>query len=118
LLNLLRYFHSVPGRLRIKTDLLRRAATADAAQADIASLPGVNAATVNPTTGSLVITYDPTRLRTEAVWAKLCGLGLVSETPPSVGEGSLEQFSEVLSRQVMINLGAEIISRAVIALVV
>jgi hypothetical protein len=98
--------------------LLRRAATADAAQADIASLPGVNAATVNPTTGSLVITYDPTRLRVEAVWAQLRGLGLVSETPPSVGERSIEQFAEVLSRQVIINLGAEIISRAVIALLV
>jgi hypothetical protein len=40
------------------------------------------------------------------------------ETPPSVREGGIEQFAEVLSRQVMINLGAEFISRAVIALVV
>jgi hypothetical protein len=55
---------------------------------------------------------------TEAVWAKLRGLGLVSETPPSVAEGSIEQFAQVLSRQLMINLGAEIVSRAVIALVV
>jgi hypothetical protein len=85
----LRSLHSVPGRLRIKTDLLCRTSTANAAQAGIASLGGVNTATINVVTGSLLITYDPMRLRADVVWTKLRELGVVSGTMPASDEGSV-----------------------------
>ena len=115
-LDLLRSLHSVPGRLRIKADVLRRTSTANAAQAGIASLGGVNSATVNVVTGSLLITYDPMRLRANVVWTKLRELGVVSGSMPAPEKGSVGQLAEGLSRQMMINIGAEILSRAVLAL--
>jgi hypothetical protein len=117
-LYLLRSLHSVPGRLRIKTDLLRRTSTANAAQAAIVSLEGVNSASVNVVTGSLLITYDPMRLQDDTVWTKLRQLEVVAGTMPASDEGSVGQPTEGLSRQMMINIGAEILSRALLALLV
>ena len=115
---LLRSLHSVPGRLRIKTDSLRRSSTARAAQSGIVSLLEVSSATVNPVTGSLLIIYDPTRLRADAIWMKLRELGVVSGSMPAPGTGTGGRFTDGLAHQIILNIGAEMFSRAVLALLV
>jgi hypothetical protein len=62
------YLHEVPGRLRIKTpDLKRNPKKARILQRRLNSLAGVESASVNSVTGSLLVHYDPEIVRSEAI---------------------------------------------------
>lgn len=66
------YCHQVPGRLRVKSPRLKGNPEAgDALQVLLQGLPGLRETTVNPLTGSLVVTFDPTRLRGEQILERL-----------------------------------------------
>ena len=115
---MLRSFHSVPGRLRIKTDLLRRSSAADAVRAEVVSLAGVSRATVNTVTGSLLVTYDPKCLQPEVVWMRLREIRVVPGMMPTSDEDSIRQLAHSFLRQMIMNIGAEMLSRAILALLV
>lgn len=115
---LLRSLHSVPGRLRIKTDVLRRSSAADAVRAEVIAIAGVSRATVNTVTGSLLVTYDPKCLQPEVVWTRLVKAGVVSGMMPTSDEDCIKQPVDSLLHHVMMNIGAEMLSRAILALLV
>jgi len=53
------YIHDIPGRLRVKSPLLkRREHAALAVQRLLTPIDGITLTTVNPVTGSLVVHYD------------------------------------------------------------
>jgi len=53
------YIHQIPGRLRIKSPLLKRSQHGRGAEILLARIEGITAVTVNPLTGSMVIEYAP-----------------------------------------------------------
>ncbi len=53
------YMHNIPGRLRVKSPLLKRNdAAADKLKMALSSIQGIAAVDFNPTTGSLLINYN------------------------------------------------------------
>ena len=76
------YVHATPGRLRIKTAALRSPAVARNMRADILAVADVASVTMNPSTGSCTILYDPQRLGSGSLWAALCRRGLVAGREP------------------------------------
>jgi Heavy metal associated domain 2 len=64
--------HFVPGRLRVHVPaILRDRRAAEAVCAAALSIDGVIAATANPVTGSLVLSYDREFLPIDKLWLKL-----------------------------------------------
>src|SRR5581483_3559958 len=62
------YIHEIPGRVRIRTEAIKRndyAATA--VQNLLQAIPGVLSAAANPLTGSIIVTYHATRLNSAAI---------------------------------------------------
>jgi Heavy metal associated domain 2 len=54
------FCHTVPGRLRVKLPGLKGSPRqAERLEATVRQLPGVSEATANPTTGSLLVLFDP-----------------------------------------------------------
>ncbi len=73
------YLHHIPGRLRIRSALVKRnEARAAAATAWLRSLPGVRSARANVLTGSLTVEYDPSQTQVEAILSSLRQAGWIS----------------------------------------
>ncbi len=54
------YIHNVPGRLRIKTPLVKRnRAVADEIRKTLSTVSGIATVDINLTTGSILINYNP-----------------------------------------------------------
>jgi copper chaperone CopZ len=53
------YIHQIPGRLRIKSPILKNEKYHPEVRELLSTLRGVEAAELNPTTGSVTIFYDP-----------------------------------------------------------
>lgn len=52
--------HHLPGRLRLRSAVIKQnAAAAENLRATLAEIAGVRSVTVNPDTGSVLLTYDP-----------------------------------------------------------
>src|SRR5262245_41993409 len=61
-------FHVTPGRVRVRSLGMRRdAARARRAELDLAGLPGITLARVNPTTGSILLHFDTGQWTTDAL---------------------------------------------------
>jgi len=75
------YIHAVPGRLRLKMPLLK-GDTLLAAEVQTAAkqVAGVESATVNPLTGSLIINYTPEETDSRAIIDGLVSLGYLDVT--------------------------------------
>ena len=75
------YIHHVPGRLRIKTALLKRNdAQASAVRALLGTIPGVTTAEVSTITGSIVINYDRDTASSTAILDTLREHGYISNS--------------------------------------
>lgn len=75
------YVHHVPGRLRFKADALKRdAARLDAVCGGLAALAGVRSVSTNAVTGSVIVGYDPDKLKPADLCAALQRRGLT--VPP------------------------------------
>jgi copper chaperone CopZ len=61
------YIHHVPGRLRIKSPLLKDSQNQDGAKALLDRLPGILSAEFNPTTGSVVVLFDSQRVQANRI---------------------------------------------------
>jgi hypothetical protein len=56
------YIHQIPGRLRIKSPVLRNGKYHPGVRELLSSLKGIEAAELNPTTGSVTIYYHPAQI--------------------------------------------------------
>ena len=62
------YIHQIPGRIRVRTEAIRKNdCAALAIQGLLQAIPGVLSAAANPLTGSITATYDATRLTSTAI---------------------------------------------------
>ena len=61
------YIHQIPGRLRIKTPLLKRGQNDREVRMLLGPIEGINSVTVNPVTGSIVIEYAPLEVGAEEI---------------------------------------------------
>ena len=70
------YMHHVPGRLRIRTPLVKNNKNA-AAEVErlLLTTPGVDDVTINLTTGSCLVKYDPSKARRDDIISLLSGKG-------------------------------------------
>jgi hypothetical protein len=98
------YVHSVPGRLRIQSTVLRRNAAKGAAAVALArAISGVESAEVNLATGSLVIYHDPQAVSADSLLREL-------------GDRSCIMSVNRLARRRRVNPGTSVVSVLVHAL--
>lgn len=70
------YLHDVPGRLRIKTPLLKRnEQAAYAVRKALGTIQGVATVDINTITGSLLVNYNPKAVRSGEIVAELTRRG-------------------------------------------
>lgn len=62
------YYHSVPGRVRVKSPQIKRNPEAGALLKErLSALDGVREVSVTPLTGSVLVAHDPSRLSTRDI---------------------------------------------------
>lgn len=62
------YYHDVPGRMRVKSPILKQnPALAQAFQEELSQLWGVTEVTVNHVTGSVIVWYDPDTIQADVI---------------------------------------------------
>lgn len=70
------YIHDIPGRLRIRSPLVKHNNHAEKEIIDLLrSLSGIASIAVNPATGSFLIRYDPSRVSRHDIVAMLTKYG-------------------------------------------
>ena len=93
------YLHNVPGRLRIKSPLLRRNNEAgDEVKKALSSIQGVAAVDFNPMTGSLLINYNFKTTKHEDIIGLLERKGYFDRTRVTTNEGYLHSAAEKTGR--------------------
>ncbi len=88
-------FHHVPGRLRVRLAALK--ANRQAAiplQAEVLALGGVQSASINSATGSLIVHYDQNRFALEALWATLRRLDYVEQLRETLDPASPQNLAD------------------------
>ncbi|HZQ53971.1 MAG TPA: cation transporter [Bryobacteraceae bacterium] len=76
------YIHETPGRVRIRTEAIKKNdCAATAVPGLLQSVPGVLSAAANPLTGSITVTYDATRLHSAAILELLRAQGYIGMEP-------------------------------------
>ena len=81
------YMHNVPGRLRIKSPLLKRnAAAADELKKALSTIQGIAAVDFNLTTGSLLINYNHRTAKPEDIIGLLERKGYFDRTKATTNE--------------------------------
>lgn len=95
------YFHAIDGRLRIKVPEVKNSpAKATQVEIRLRSLPVVTRVHANPTTGNVLVLYDPQRMTQDQVLDALRSLGCFRQayeptetngtvSPPLVGQVAL-----------------------------
>lgn len=93
------YVHHVPGRMRVKTPILKRNdMRARAVQELVTAQSGVNTVDVNTITGSLVIHYDPKRTTSAALFDLLKQEGCAGATDLIAATGVISRGNALSSR--------------------
>jgi hypothetical protein len=115
------YFHHVPGRLRVRSSLVKgNERQASSAKAWLHSLPGVLSAEANTLTGSLTLRYDTSLTHGDTLLAALKQAGYVS-TPLEGRSGpvfnSPSAFQTDLATKVAKTLAVYAVEQAVTALI-
>jgi copper chaperone CopZ len=105
------YFHALNGRLRIKVAELKGLPTkALEVEGQLRKIEGINHVRANPTTGNVLVLYDPAKIAQYEVLGALQHLGYLQEngaiqTPargrPRGYEGLGEAMAETLVRTTM-----------------
>lgn len=85
------YVHEVPGRLRVKTPIAKGdALKAQKVEDLVISIPGVHSASVNPTTGSIVLNYDCTAVSSRQILDILTRNGIFNPSKVLTGDQYLQ----------------------------
>jgi uncharacterized lipoprotein YmbA len=109
--------HHVPGRLRLRSAALKgNASASEQARHQLAQIRGVTATRANPTTGSVLLEYDPSVLSEGRVIDLLAAQGYVlraTEVEPEAGSGWADRMASAV-RDWVINALAERLALAVI----
>jgi copper chaperone CopZ len=75
------YIHSVPGRLRIKTSIVKRnPSMAKHVEKFMSQLRGVKSVYSNPTTGSVLVRYDSKTINSNTILDTFKTFGLINKT--------------------------------------
>lgn len=76
------YLHALEGRLRIKIESVKGCPEmADDVETLLAAIDGIDGATANPSTGNVLVHYNPARLTQDEILELLRDTGLVRERP-------------------------------------
>jgi hypothetical protein len=95
------YVHSLEGRLRIKIPRIKGAAgLAQEVERRLRQSPGLEYVSANPTTGSVLILYDPGLTTQEDILSSLERLGYLSQ-PPSTRPGVVEKLTATVAASLM-----------------
>ena len=109
--------HQIPGRLRLRSAALKgNASASEEARRQLAQIRGVTATSANPTTGSVLLEYDPSVLSEGRVIDLLAAQGYAlraTEVEPEAGSGSADRTASAVMDWV-INALAERLALAVI----
>ena len=97
--NMSYYIHNVPGRLRIKSPLLRRnSAGADEVRKALSTIQGIATVDFKMTTGSLVVYYDRRATSPEDIIGLLERKGYFDRTKATTDEGYIHTAAEKTGR--------------------
>jgi copper chaperone CopZ len=117
------YIHHVPGRLRVKTPVLKRnEQRAAAVKALLREFDGIDAVDVNTVTGSILVGYDKTRTDSNTILAALKAQGytehdaLVSQHRPT-SHGTPSKLVQSVGKTVFGILVEKAVERSAVALV-
>lgn len=93
------YMHSVPGRLRIKSPLLKRNSPAvDELKKSLSTVQGIATIDFNPTTGSLLINYNHRISKPEDIIGLLERKGYFDRTKATTNERYIHAAAEKTGR--------------------
>lgn len=114
------YVHHLPGRLRVKSQTLRRNEH-EAAQVReyLDGLHGVTSAEVNTVTGSLLIKYDASLVGAQTLLNSLRGQGIIKSHPPLQSEINVGRpdLGQKISDTVVNKLVETMVERSAAALI-
>lgn len=115
------YIHHVPGRLRVKTPVLKGAtATARRVEAVILREPGVLSAETNAITGSIVIRYELRTTSPRTLLRTLHEQGMISESAldeQAVTRTGVSQSGNPIADALVEKLIGAVIERSAVALI-
>jgi hypothetical protein len=93
------YLHNVPGRLRVKSPLLRRNnAAGDEVRKALSTIQGVATVDFNPTIGSLLINYNHKTTKHEDIIGLLERKGYFDRRKAESNEGYIQTAAEKTGR--------------------
>jgi copper chaperone CopZ len=93
------YMHNVPGRLRVKSPLLKRnSAAADELKKALSTIQGIAAVDFNPTTGSLLINYNYRTANPDDIIGLLERKGYFDRTMATTNERYIHAAAEKTGR--------------------
>jgi len=88
------YLHHVPGRIRIKSPIVKgKKRVAEEVLSLLKSIAGVGTVDVNITTGSLLISYDPQRVRREDIVYALHGSGYFDPSRAKTNDQCIQNYA-------------------------
>jgi cation transport ATPase len=93
------YMHNIPGRLRLKSPLLKRnTAAADELKKTLSTMQGIAAVDFNPTTGSLLINYNHRTTRPHDIVRLLERKGYFDSTKATTNEQYIHTAAQKTGR--------------------
>jgi len=109
--------HHLPGRLRLRSAALKRDACAiEHQRLQLAQISGITAVEANPSTGSLLLMYDPAAVPPADVVEVLASCGIIAREVADTSEtGRSEELITALKRS-MIEVLAERLMLAIIGI--
>ena len=114
------YVHHVPGRLRVRSAILKRNPYAAAMVAsDLGSHKGVRSAEASPRTGSITVVYDPDIAQLATIKAYLRDAGHLRDTGHLSGQGAAVMPARTLTLSgEAIRASGEVVAKTVFGVVV
>lgn len=106
--------HVTPRRVRVRsTRMKRNAAGAHRAEQALAALPGITAARINPTTGSIVLHFEPEQWTPEVLLAHLREQGYLAPPSPRTAHYLRRQRDRAVVTQCCFLIAKELLGAAI-----
>jgi hypothetical protein len=106
--------HVIPGRIRVRSPLMRRDfERARRAEIDLAALPGITLARVNPATGSILLHFEPAQWTPGALLSLLSHRGYVEAGAGRRASSTAFRSDRELLHQCITLIGKELVCAAI-----